>query len=46
MSENDFEVISRFRDDADLRYYFEGEQTQGHGRHRKYGRKVAPKNRR
>ena len=40
MNENDFEVISRLRDDADLLYLFEGEQTKGRGRPKKYDGKV------
>src|SRR5690554_7219519 len=40
MNENHFEVISRLRDDTDLLYLFEGEQTKGRGRPKKYDGKV------
>jgi hypothetical protein len=39
-----FTIISRLRDDADLRYNFEGEQKPGKGRPRKYEGKIDFKN--
>lgn len=42
-SEN-FTVISRLRDDADLKYIFKGEQKIGRGRPRKHGGKIDFKN--
>lgn len=41
---NGFTIISRLRDDADLKYIFEGEQKQGRGRPRKYVGKIDLKN--
>lgn len=38
--ENGFELTSRFRDDADLRYKYLGEQKKGRGRPKKYDGKV------
>lgn len=35
-----FQVISRLRDDADLKYIFTGEQKKGKGRKRKYDGKI------
>ncbi len=40
----DMQLICRFRDDADLKYLFQGEQSNKRGRPRKYSGKVAPKN--
>lgn len=39
-----FNIISRLRDDADLRYIFDGEQKSGRGRPRKYEAKIDFKN--
>lgn len=36
--------ISRFRDDADLRYLFKGLQSKGRGRPKKYVGKIDPRN--
>jgi hypothetical protein len=36
----DMHVISRIRDDADLKYLYRGAQKQGKGRHKKYDGKV------
>jgi len=36
----DMNLISRFRDDADLLYLFKGEQSKGRGRPKKYNGKV------
>lgn len=41
---SDFIIISRLRDDADLRYIFCGKQNFGRGRPRKYGGKLYVKN--
>lgn len=35
-----FQVISRLRDDADLKYVFDGEQKKGKGRPKKYDGKI------
>ncbi|MFN8339156.1 MAG: hypothetical protein U0T36_09055 [Saprospiraceae bacterium] len=35
-----FECITRMRDDANLRYIFNGKQKEGKGRPKKYGDKV------
>ncbi len=43
VQEEGFEVISRLRDDADLRYKFTGTPAKGRGRPRKYNGKVDPK---
>ena len=40
LCDNDFEVVSRFRSDADLKYLFKGVQKKGRGRPRKYSGKV------
>lgn len=40
LCDNEFEVISRLRDDADLQYKFYGKQKPGRGRPRKYDGKV------
>lgn len=37
---NDFEVVSRLRDDADLRYKYKGIQNSGKGRPRQYEGKI------
>ena len=39
-----FTIISRLRDDADLKYIFEGEQKKGRGRPRKHEGKIDFKN--
>lgn len=39
-----FTVVSRLRDDADLRYVFEGEQKKGRGRPKKHDGKIDFKN--
>lgn len=39
-----FIIVSRLRDDADLRYVFDGEQKSGRGRPRKYEGKIDFKN--
>jgi hypothetical protein len=39
-----FTIISRLRDDADLKYIFQGEQKKGKGRPRKYYGKIDFKN--
>ena len=41
MTQNEFHVISRLRDDADLQYLFKGEQPSGRGRPRKYDGKIS-----
>jgi uncharacterized membrane protein len=35
-----FQIISRLRDDADLQYYFKGQQKKGKGRRRVYDGKI------
>ena len=40
LSDHGFEVVSRLRDDADLRYKYTQEQSTGRGRPRKYDGKV------
>lgn len=40
MCEAGFEVISRLRNDADLRYLFKGKQRGGKGRPKQYGEKL------
>ena len=40
LCENGFDVVSRLRDDADLRYKYQGEQKKGRGRPRKHNGKV------
>lgn len=42
--EMNMHLISRFRDDADLKYLFTGKQTGGRGRPRKYAGKIDTKN--
>ena len=42
--DNEFEVVSRLRDDADLLYKYKGEQKTGRGRPKKYHGKVDYKN--
>jgi hypothetical protein len=42
VTEMKFELISKLRCDADLRYLYEGEQKKGRGRKRKYQGKVNP----
>lgn len=44
LSDNDFEVVSRLRDDADLKYRYTAEQSTGRGRPKKYDGKVDFKN--
>ena len=44
MAEAGFTVISRLRDDADLRYVFQGKQKSGRGRPRKHEGKIDLKN--
>ena len=44
LSDNGFEVVSRLRDDADLRYKYTQEQSTGRGRPKKYDGKVDFKN--
>lgn len=40
LNKNNFELVSRLRDDADLLYPFTGEQKKGRGRPKKHGEKV------
>lgn len=40
MMEAKYEVISRLRDDADLRYLYRGEQRKGRGRKKQYDGKI------
>lgn len=40
LCENDFEVVSRLRDDADLKYKFHGQKKLGKGRPKKYDGKI------
>lgn len=44
LSDNGFEVVSRLRDDADLKYKYIGEQSSGRGRPKKYDGKIDFKN--
>ena len=44
LKENNFEVVTRLRDDANLLYKFHGEQKAGRGRPRKYEGKIDFKN--
>ena len=44
LSDHGFEVVSRLRDDADLRYKYIAEQSTGRGRPKKYDGKVDFKN--
>lgn len=40
LRKNGFELVSRFRDDADLQYKFKGKQKSGRGRPKKYDGKL------
>ncbi|PKQ60158.1 hypothetical protein BZG01_21250 [Labilibaculum manganireducens] len=44
MTQEGFHTISRLRDDANLRYLFKGEQSEGRGRPKQYDGKVDYKN--
>ena len=44
LTEHDFEVVTRLRDDSNLMYLYEGEKSKGKGRPRKYDGKIAFKN--
>ncbi len=44
LTEHDFEVVTRLRDDSNLMYLYEGEKSIGKGRPRKYDGKIAFKN--
>ena len=44
LTEHDFEVVTRLRDDSNLMYLYEGEKSTGKGRPRKYDGKIAFKN--
>jgi hypothetical protein len=44
LTEHDFEVVTRLRDDSNLMYLYEGEKSKDKVRPRKYDGKIAFKN--
>lgn len=40
MCDQGFELISRLRNDADLKYLYKGNKTEGRGRPKKYDGKI------